>query len=70
MLSEIVRPLFSKLLDVNMSIGEAIESNDLASYLKLEAEYKDLEDQIIDHMGITEWRNFMNMGRKMFAPAE
>ena len=70
MLSEIARPLFSKLLDANMRMTEAMESNDLKNYLEAESEYKYLEDQIIDDMGEREWRSFINMGRKMFAPAQ
>lgn len=70
MLSEIARPLFSKLLDANMRMTEAMETNDLKNYLEAESEYKDLEDQIIDDMGITAWRNFINMGRQVFAPSQ
>jgi len=70
MLTETARPLFSKLLDVNMRMTEAADANDLKGYLAAEAEYKDLENQIIDDMGITAWRNFINMGRQMFAPAQ
>lgn len=70
MLSETSRPLFSKLLDANMRMTVATETNDLKSYLESEREYKDLEDQIIEDMGITAWRSFINMGRQMFAPAQ
>ena len=70
MLSETSRPLFSKLLDVNMALSEAKENNDLKAYLKAEAEYNYIEAQIIDDMGITAWTNFINIGRQMFAPSQ
>lgn len=70
MLTETARPLFSKLLDANMRMTQAMESNDLKAYLASESEYKDLEAQIIEDMGITAWRNFINIGRQMFAPAQ
>ena len=70
MLSETSRPLFSKLLDVNMRMTEAADANDLKGYLAAESEYKDLESQIIDDMGITSWRQFLNIGREMFAPIQ
>ncbi|MEI6586727.1 MAG: hypothetical protein WCL56_11610 [Sediminibacterium sp.] len=69
MLSETARTLFSKLLDANTSRSEAIQNNDLISYMKYDQEYNDIESQIIDDMGKKQWTEFMNMGRKMFEPA-
>ena len=53
-----------------MRMTEAADANDLKGYLAAESEYKDLESQIIDDMGITSWRQFLNIGREMFAPAQ
>jgi hypothetical protein len=60
--------LFSNLLDVNWMIEENKSNKDLVKYLEIA--YHKIQDDLRESMGDKEYREYIRMGREMFAPAK
>jgi len=60
--------LFSKMIDLNWEIDNGgynqVVKNALTEY------YCNVREELIDDMGAAEFKEYMRMGREMFAPAE
>jgi len=60
--------LFSKMIDLNWEIDNGgynqVVKNALTEY------YCKVREELIDDMGAAEFKEYMRMGREMFAPAE
>ena len=59
------RHLFSELVDVNWEINKS-EHNSIVK-MALISRYSQIVAQLEDSMGVAEWRNFMEMGKEMYA---
>ena len=59
--------LFSDLLDVNWMIEENKANKDLVRFLEIA--YHKIQDDLRESMGDKEYREYIRMGREMFAPA-
>ena len=57
--------LFSRLLDINWDLSKGNFNSD--DRKKLKAEYRQLENALIEEMGYEEFENFVNAGKKMFS---
>jgi hypothetical protein len=62
------RELFSDLLDVNWMIEENKSNKDLVRFLEIA--YHKIQDDLRESMGDKEYREYIRMGREMFAPAK
>ena len=60
--------LFSNLLDVNWMIEENKSNKDLVKYLEIA--YHKIQNDLRESMGDKEYREYIRMGREMFAPAK
>jgi hypothetical protein len=60
--------LFSDLLDVNWMIEENKANKDLVRFLEIA--YHKIQDDLRESMGDKEYREYIRMGREMFAPAK
>jgi len=60
--------LFRDLLDVNWMIEENKSNKDLVKYLEIA--YHKIQDDLRESMGDKEYREYIRMGREMFAPAK
>jgi hypothetical protein len=68
MLTETQREIFNKILDTNWAYKHAIEEGRPHVAIKTGNDLANLKDELRAHMGVEAYDNFMNMGRKMFAP--
>jgi len=59
--------LFNQLLEVNWELGQTTNSTIKQALME---QYWNLQEQISESMGRQEWKNFINTGREMFAPAD
>jgi hypothetical protein len=62
MLSPKAREIFSELLDVNYDMKDNYNAKNIKRYMEL-------EQQLIEEMGQEEYKAFVNLGRRMFAPS-
>lgn len=65
MLTDTQREIFSKLLDKSYDLKKS--TGTLEERKQLHKEVGDLEKELEDSMGIDNYENFMNMGRRMFS---
>lgn len=59
--------LFSKMVDLNWEISVETHSNTVKNALV--EQYWKVRQDLIDDMGEVEFKEYMRMGREMFAPA-
>ena len=59
--------LFNQLLEVNWELGLTTNSTIKTALVE---HYWKLQDELADSMGREEWKQFINTGQKMFAPAD
>jgi hypothetical protein len=64
-MNEQQRSIFSKIVDLNWEIG--IKK---AEVTKMEMKLSQLDNDLRESMGLEAYTNFMNHGKKMFAPVE
>ena len=67
MLTDYQRNLFSEILDVSWELNEG-DYNEIVQRA-LQQRINHLEEQLEEDMGVEEWRNFKEQGKRMFAPA-
>lgn len=60
--------LFSKMIDLNWEIDNG-EYNQTVKTALTEHYYK-VREELVEDMGAAEFKEYMRMGREMFAPAE
>ena len=60
--------LFRDLLDVNWMIEENKSNKDLVRFLEIA--YHKIQDDLRESMGDKEYKEYIRMGREMFAPAK
>jgi len=60
--------ILSKLIDANWEMNNT--NNDYSERDQYREEYYNLRKELIDSMGLDNYNEFMNMGRRMFAPAK
>jgi len=60
--------ILSKLIDANWEMNNT--NNDYSERDQYRQEYYNLRKELIDSMGLDNYNEFMNMGRRMFAPAK
>jgi hypothetical protein len=60
--------ILSKLIDANWEMNNT--NNDYSERDQYREEYYNLRKELIDSMGLDKYNEFMNMGRRMFAPAK
>lgn len=76
MMNEQARKVFSELLDVNheyVTIDQDMDSGkqvDIMKWMELGQKVSDLHSQFRTAMGMEAYTEFMEQGRKMFAPAD
>ena len=62
--------IFRKVLDTNWQVKELTEAGKWNEARLKSKEHHEAVDQLKASMGEREYDNFINMGRKMFAPVE
>ncbi len=62
--------IFRKVLDTNWQVKELMESGNWNEARLKSKEHHEAVEQLKASMGEREYDNFINMGRKMFAPVE
>lgn len=62
--------IFRKVLDTNWQVKELMEAGNWNEARLKSKEHHEAVDQLKASMGEREYDNFINMGRKMFAPVE
>jgi len=62
--------IFRKVLDTNWQVKELMESGNWNEARLKSKEHHEAVDQLKASMGEREYDNFINMGRKMFAPVK
>ena len=60
--------IFRKVLDTNWQVKELTESGNWNEARLKVKEHKEAVEELKTSMGEREYDNFINMGRKMFAP--
>jgi hypothetical protein len=61
------RHLFNEILDVSWELNVG-DYNEIV-LRALQQRINHLEEQLEEDMGVEEWRNFKEQGKRMFAPA-
>lgn len=61
------RQLFNEILDVSWELNVG-DYNEIV-LRALQQRINHLEEQLEEDMGVEEWRNFKEQGKRMFAPA-
>lgn len=62
--------IFSKVLDANWEVKELTESGKWVQVLEKIKELNELKSKLKESMGEKEYNQFIDTGRKMFAPVE
>jgi hypothetical protein len=62
--------IFRRVLDTNWEVKELMESGDWNKARLKSKEHHEAVEELKASMGEKEYDNFINMGRKMFAPLE
>jgi hypothetical protein len=62
--------IFSKVLDANWEVKELTESGKWMQVLEKIKELNELKSKLKESMGEKEYNQFIDTGRKMFAPVE
>jgi hypothetical protein len=62
--------IFRKVLDTNWQVKELMEAGNWNEARLKSKEHHEAVDQLKASMGEREYDNFINMGRKMFAPVK
>jgi hypothetical protein len=62
--------IFSKVLDANWEVKELTESGKWTQVLEKIKELNELKSKLKESMGEKEYNQFIDTGRKMFAPVE
>ena len=62
--------IFRKVLDTNWQVKELMEAGNWNEARLKSKEHHEAVEQLKASMGEREYDNFINMGRKMFAPVE
>ena len=60
--------IFRKVLDTNWQLKELTEFGNWDKVLLKSKEHYEAVNELKASMGVSEYNNFINMGRKMFAP--
>lgn len=68
MLSNEQRELFEHLLDANWRLGQALDQGDNQLALHFQESFNALRNKLKESMGEEAYNDFINMGKKMFAP--
>lgn len=68
MMTEPQLEIFRKVLDTNWEMEELIEARKWNEMMQKSKEHNAHVQELKELMGETEYNNFINLGRKMFAP--